>query len=141
MSLEVQQDIDINQGDDREFDLIITLKKQCPTDPTRFKDLEAFVGAAGNLLELRMPGTNGTLAFILTANANGSKVEVLDVSSSKAGVVHVTLSDIDTILLKKGDTQNMVLIIREGAGPDFKISRARYIRRLNVKSEALPPPP
>ena len=124
----IVSNINIIQGTDRQFTLIARYK-----DSLEPKDLSAFVGGSGTVLQLKMPGENTDLSITLDANANGTKIEVIDVSSGLAGKVLVNMSDIDTLLLKPKEGQNMELYIREGAGPDYNISKVQYVGVLNVK--------
>jgi len=124
----IVKEINIVQGTDREFTLIAKLSESL--EP---KDLQAFVGGAGDILELKMPGENADIVINLTANANGTKIEVLSIASGLAGKVKVTISDTDTALLRARDGQNMELKIKEGAGPDYSISKVQYVGKLNVK--------
>jgi hypothetical protein len=114
--------VDIIQGTDREFTLRITKKaSQDPFD---------FTGITGTNLSIKLPGEAGDLDYTLTANANGSKLEIV---SALSGKIKLILSDIDTALLKKGDSQNMELTIKQGAGPDYVISKVQFSGQLNVK--------
>ena len=124
----IVKNINIIQGTDRQFTLIARFQES--SEP---KDLSAFVAGAGTILELKMPGENADISISLTANANGTKIEVVDASAGLAGKILVTMSDIDTLLLKARDGLNMELYIREGAGPDFNISKVQYSGVLNVK--------
>jgi len=118
--------INIIKTTDRMFTLVaIFLESGEP------KDLSAFVGASGSGLKLSLPGEDDTLTLDLTSNPNG-KLEVLTVASGLAGKVAVTVTDTGSALLKEGDGQDMELIIKEGAGPDFEVSKVQYPGKLNV---------
>ena len=120
--------VDIIQGTDREFSLRIVKKStEEPFDLT---------GLTGTDLALKMPGTDSDLEFTMTPNVNGS---ALSIASALGGKILVSLSDIDTALLKSGDGQNMELTIKEGAGPDFEISIVQFSAQLNVKPKLFPP--
>lgn len=114
--------VDIIQGTDREFVLRIVKKSnEEPFDLT---------GLTASDLALKMPGESSDLELTLTPNVNGSKLEIV---SALGGKIKVTLSDSDTPLLKKNDGQNMELTIKEGAGPDFLVSKVQFVGELNVK--------
>lgn len=87
-------------------------------------------GLTGTDIELKLPTDNAPLALTLTANANGSKLELV---SELGGKLNAVISDLDTVNLKAGDGQNMELTIKEGAGPDFEISKVQFVGELNVK--------
>lgn len=127
------KNINIIKGTDREFFLVAVIKEtEVP------KDLSAFVGEAGDTLTLQLPGDPTNLTLSLTENANKSKIEVPDESHGKAGKIKVVLSDIDTALLKVGAAQSMELVIKEGAGPDYDISKVQFLGALTVKEVAFP---
>ena len=115
--------VDIIQGTDREFVLRIVKKStEEPFDLT---------GLTGTDLALKLPtDADPQMELTLTPNANGSKLEVV---SALGGKLKVVLSDLDTPLLKKSDGQSMELTIKEGAGPDFLVSKVQFIGELNVK--------
>lgn len=115
--------VDIIQGTDREFVLRIVKKStEEPFDLT---------GLTGTDLALKLPtDSDPQMELTLTPNANGSKLEVV---SALGGKLKVVISDIDTVLLKKNDGQSMELTIKEGAGPDFLVSKVQFIGELNVK--------
>jgi hypothetical protein len=114
--------VEIIQGTDRQFSLRIVKKSN--DEP---KDL---TGLTGTALTLKMPKDDGTLDLTLTPNANGSKLEL---ASALGGKILVTLSDVDTALLKSGDGQSMELTIKEGAGPDFDISIVQFANSISIK--------
>ena len=115
--------VDIIQGTDREFTLRII--KKSTEEPF---DLTGLTSAA---LALKMPGENSDLELTLDVNANASKLEIV---SALGGKIKVTISDVDTLLLKKNDGQSMELTIKEGGGPDYLISKVQFLGSLNVKS-------
>lgn len=113
--------INIIRGTDKTFSIRVTSKETGePFDLT---------GLTGTNLLLTMPGEDADQSFSLTPNANGSK---LTVPNPLSGKVVVTLSDVDTLLLKIGDGQNMELKIQEGAGPDYDISIVQFASSLKV---------
>lgn len=114
--------IDIIQGTDREFTLRIV--KKSTEEP---KDI---TGLTGDALSLVLPGEDTNLTLTLDANANASQLSIV---SGPGGKIKVTLSDSDTPLLKARDGQDMELTIKEGAGPDFDISKVQFLGELNVK--------
>jgi len=114
--------ITIIQITDREFSLRII--KKISGDP---KDL---TGLTTTDLSLVLPGGDANLTITLTPNLNGSKLEITD---ALLGKIKVTLSDIDTALLKVGDAQGIELTILEGAGPDFEKSIVQFPNAINVK--------
>lgn len=114
--------VDIIKGTDREF--VLRIVKKSNDEPF---DLS---GLAGDAIELKMFGEENDLSFTLDENANFSKLEVI---SALGGKIKVVISDLDSALLKRGDNQNMELTIKEGAGPDFQISKVQFIGQLNVK--------
>jgi len=119
--------VNIIQGTDRVFTMRIVRKSnQEPYDLT---------GLTADDLSLKLPGDEADFSLSLTANANGS---VLTMPSPLGGKISVSLSDVDTALLKSGDSQNMELTIKEGAGPDFDISIVQFEGLLNVKTTVLP---
>jgi hypothetical protein len=114
--------LDIIKGSDREFTLRIVRKStEEPFDLT---------GLAGAALALKIPTDADSLELTLTPNANGSKLEII---SALGGKIKVTLSDVDSGLLKAADGQNIELTIKEGAGPDFDISIVQFPSAINVK--------
>jgi hypothetical protein len=125
----IVQTIKIIRGSDREFDLLVRFNPSL--EP---KDLSALVGGSGDGLQLTLPGEDTDLVLTLDPTANASKLEVLTVASGLAGKIHVTLGDADTAALRVGDSQDMELRIKEGAGPDFDISKVQYLGKLNVKA-------
>ena len=135
MTLVPVDNVEIIQGADKQFTLVVKVK-QC-NDEFTYKDLSAFVAGSGNILELLIPGTSAVQSFTLTANANGSKLEVLTAGAGLAGQIRVTLSDLDTASFKVGKSQNMELIIREGAGPDYDISRIQFLKKLDILAAAV----
>jgi len=114
--------VDVIQGTDREF--VLRIVRQSTDEPF---DL---TGLTGSDLALKLPGEATDLELTLTVNANASKLEIV---SALGGKIKVVLSDSDTPLLKKNDSQNMELTIKEGAGPDFLVSKVQFIGELNVK--------
>ena len=113
--------INIIQGTDRQFDLRI-LKSD--GDPKALTD-------ANLVLELTLPTDDGTnLVLTTTPNANASG---LSVASAEGGRITVTIGDVDSALLRKGDGRDMELKIQEGAGPDYNISKVQFPGELNVK--------
>jgi len=114
--------IEIIRGTDRQFTVRVTVKSS--EEP---KDL---TGLTGTRLALQLPTENDSMTLSLTPNANGSKLEI---TSALGGKILVTLSDLDTVNLKAGSGQNMELTIKEGAGPDFTISRVQFAGQLLVK--------
>lgn len=115
--------VDIIQGTDREFVLrIIKKSTEEPFDLT---------GLTGTDLALKLKGEETDLELTLTPNANGSKLEIV---SALGGKIKVTLSDLDTPLLKKSDGQGIELTIKEGAGPDFLVSKVQFLNAVNVKA-------
>lgn len=116
------------QGTDREFDLIVRTKPSL--EP---KDLSAFVGGSGDGLKLTLPGDDAPIDLTLDDSADG-KLEVVSNAAGLAGKVHVTLKD-GMALLKVNDGQDMELCIKEGAGPDFAVSKVQFIGKLNVKKQ------
>lgn len=112
--------INIIQGTDRQFDLRIV---KSDGDPKPLTD-------ANLVLELTLQTDSGTLALTTTPNANGSG---LAVASAEGGRITVTIDDVDTALLKKGDGRDMELKIQEGAGPNFTISKVQFAGQLNIK--------
>ena len=114
--------VDVIQGTDREFTLrIVSKSTEEPKDLT---------GLTGDALKLILPGEDANLELTLDVNANASQ---LTITSAIGGKVKVTLSDTDTALLKARDGQDMELTIKEGAGPDFDVSKVQFLGELNVK--------
>ena len=118
--------VKIIQGTDRQFS-IRTLKSN--GDP---KDL---TGLTTDDITIKMPGTDGDLSFDMTLNANGSGITI---ASAAGGRITVTLDDIDTALLEEGDGLDMELIFKEGAGPNFAISKVQLQGLLDVKPMLFP---
>ena len=115
--------MDIIQGTDRDFTLRIVKKSTDePFDLT---------GLASTALALQLPGEDANIELTLDVNANASKLEIV---SALGGKIKVTISDIDSALLKKGDGQDMELTIKEGGGPDYQISKVQFAGQLNIKS-------
>lgn len=114
--------VEIIRGTDKNFALTITNKStKKPFD---------FTGFAGANLALVVPGESADLTISLTPNANGTK---LLVPEPKIGRIEVTISDIDTLLMKVGSGQAMELTIKSGAGPDYDIKKVQFASSLDVK--------
>jgi hypothetical protein len=121
--------LNIVRGTDRQFTLIVT------DQTTRLpKDLSAFVGQSGDILKLTLPGDSADIELTLDT-VDASKIEVESAAAGLAGKVKVTLSDTTTAALKARDGQGMELCIKEGAGPDYDISKVQFIGVLNVKKQ------
>ena len=116
--------IDVIQGTDREFTLrIVSKSTEEPKDLT---------GLTADALTLVLPGEDTNLSLTLDANLNGSQLSIV---SALGGKIKVTLSDSDTPLLKARDGQDMELTIKEGAGPDYAVSKVQFLGELNVKKQ------
>jgi len=116
--------VNIIKGSDKEFTLKIV--KKSTGDPY---DL---TGLSATDIVLKMHGENADLSISMTPNANGT---ALTVPSALGGKISVSMSDVDTALLKAGDGLNMELTIKAGAGPDFDISIVQFNGELNVLSQ------
>ncbi len=128
--MSIVKTINIVQGTDRQFTLII--KDKLTQEP---KDLSAFVGGSGDGLKLILPGDGANVELTLDVIEQTSKLQVLSNAAGLAGKVQVTLSEVTSAKLRARDAQNMELCIKEGAGPDFAISKVQFIGVLNVKKQ------
>jgi hypothetical protein len=114
--------VDIIQGTDREFVLrIIKKSTEEPYDLT---------GLTGDALSLKLPGDVADLELNLDPSPDASKLEIV---SALGGKIKVVLSDVDTAKLKKADGQGIELTIKEGAGPDYLVSKVQFLSAINVK--------
>lgn len=116
--------VEIIKGTDREF--VLRIIKKSTNEPFDVS------GLTGDALSLVMAGEDTNLTLTLDANANGSKLEIV---SALGGKIKVVLSDQDTPLLKKSESpQGMELTIKEGAGPDYLVSKVQFLNSVIVKS-------
>lgn len=117
--------VDLIKGTDRDFTLRIV--KSSSQEPFNFSGILSL-----NAVALKLPTDSGTpMELTLAANANGS---LLTITSQVGGKILVTLSDVDTALLKAADGQNMELTIKEDIGGGAQnISIVQFPGSLNVK--------
>lgn len=113
--------VSIIRGTDKSFS--IRLRNASTKEPF---DL---TGLTGTNLTLLMPGENSDLVLSLTANSNGS---ALTIPEPKTGRIVASISDIDTALLKLGESQNLEVTVKGGAGPDFDIKKVQFPNKLRV---------
>lgn len=113
--------VTIIQGTDREF--VITVLREATGEPFDF------TGLTSDAVSMLLQGEDADLTLTLDDNGNASKLEV---QSAIAGKIKVILSDTDSALLKKGNT-DLEMTIKEGAGPDFLVSKVQLPGALDVK--------
>ncbi len=116
--------VKVIQSTDKTFDLRVL---KSTGDPKALTD-------ANLVLALKLPSEDlisgqEYLEVTLTPNANGSS---LTISNAEGGRITVVLGDVDTALLKVGNSQNMELLIQEGAGPDFDEAKVQFLGLLDV---------
>lgn len=121
------EQIEYIKGTDRTFELEVIREAT-----GEGKDLSAFVGQTGDILNLKMQGDSGEIMLTLDDSPEG-KLEVLNATKGALGKIQVTLKD--TATLMEGDKQDMILTIKEGPGPDFEISCVIYRKVLYVQEK------
>ena len=109
--------IEYNLGTDKEFDLII--RGRTSQEP---KDLSEFVGATGDAIKVMVPGEINEVTVLTLDDSPNGRVLVSDVSTGKAGKIHVIFKN--AIDIKNNDgPANMSVEITEADG---RISKVKY---------------
>ena len=114
--------IEVIQGTDREF--VVRIVRQSTEEPF---DL---TGLLTDQVSMELPGEDTNLTLTLDDNGSGSQLSIV---SALGGKIKAVLSDTDTALLKARESQDIEITIKEGAGPDFLISKVQLIGELTVK--------